>query len=568
VDVNPAKHYCLSLRYRTENAALESLVVKTGFFRDGKPAGTQEVYLDQASAWRAVEVLYLLPADANQMGIELGFRGPGRVWYDQAAIREISSKDAARLGLCGKMEPLAIPPAKRLPTVASNGFFQVGQSGGVWWMFDPAGRAFWSVGVCGLGAPGENPALSRVIEEQSQGGTGKLRYLSQVMQRARAWNFNSAGAWSGQYSQALPLLRQSGAATLPYFRVIRSLDPEVLRRAGKSKPERLALVDQSGAMMRPRYWENCLPDVFDPDWRRGFDAFARDVAREDPSSDLVAYFVDNEIQWTGIHRYLQSAACRRELIRWLRAKYGNDVRALNAAWKTELKDFEAAATQVKDIGRNQPAFPDVRAFVRHLVQEYVTATTRALRSADPRRIVISNRFNPPQALGSVPAFQEEVGDFLDLFSAYDVIGVNLYPMGGDHFTEDQIACLEWIHRKTGRPILIGEWAIHSDESGIRARRWRFNTVATDAARSQGYANCMAQLALLPYVVGAHWFKWANGYGSDGNDSRNSGLLDDANVPYESFVKRISAVNRQVQNAQRDPEFVPPKTPRKSKLLSV
>ena len=62
---------------------------------------------------------------------------------------------------------------------------------------------------------------------------------------------------------------------------------------------------------------------------------------------------------------------------------------------------------------------------------------------------------------------------------------------------------------------------------------------------------------LPFVVGAHWFKWSNGYGfgdNAGKDPRSCGLIDDWNLPYTGLVKAVIETHKAIAKAGRRKDF--------------
>ena len=277
---------------------------------------------------------------------------------------------------------------------------------------------------------------------------------------------------------------------------------------------------------------------------------------------MIGVFVDNELDYGRVRESLYSPSCSKAFAQWLPTRYAS-VDALNRAWAcpgqerhyAAFGDVASAMPRPQDHG--DPVVGDFEAFARHMVKTFVDFSIATIRKYDPKVLVISNRFNAPQSENSFEAFQTSFGLVADLFSAYDLIGFNMYPTGRDHFTRDELDALQWLHGKTGKPILIGEWGISSEDTGIISPRWRYQTVPTMEDRKRGYENCLHQLVSLPYVVGAHWFKWANGYGiggQAGKDGRNCGFLQDDNRPYLDFVDHVKKVNAEVVKAKRKPDF--------------
>ena len=176
------------------------------------------------------------------------------------------------------------------------------------------------------------------------------------------------------------------------------------------------------------------------------------------------------------------------------------------------------------------------------------------------RPIFSNRFhiNRPAALD---ALQRN----MDIFSRFDIIAINLYPpnQSSPHIP------LDWInitkkscYDTTSRPIYIAEFGVASEDADdfnewpyLMVARWRERTVKTQYQRGWAYKNFVSTWINLPYIIGANWFKWSNGYGSpEGDDVRNSGIVDDQDDYYRQFADNIRSVNKQVNSVFRSGTF--------------
>ena len=89
------------------------------------------------------------------------------------------------------------------------------------------------------------------------------------------------------------------------------------------------------------------------------------------------------------------------------------------------------------------------------------------------------------------------------------------------------------------------------------RRWRPRTFDTDKQRGESYKKMVYTYYKLPFIVGAHWFKWSNGYGYGNKimqDPRSCGLVDDFNKPYKNIVESIKETHKKINEAGRDGKF--------------
>jgi hypothetical protein len=188
------------------------------------------------------------------------------------------------------------------------------------------------------------------------------------------------------------------------------------------------------------------------------------------------------------------------------------------------------------------------------VERYVGTVVSTLRKHDPNHLILGNRWGTLDA-----RVLPHVAHFLPAFAKFDICAANLYPHppdGGhvaDCNTREQLAWIEALHRTTGRPVLIGEFGTAARDSGVAVARWAPRTLDTDAQRADSYRKMVRTWYRLPFTVGAHWFKWSNGYGygnNTGNDPRNCGLIDDWNRPYETLVEAMRQTHAETERAGR------------------
>jgi hypothetical protein len=87
-----------------------------------------------------------------------------------------------------------------------------------------------------------------------------------------------------------------------------------------------------------------------------------------------------------------------------------------------------------------------------------------------------------------------------------------------------------------------------NRSGNMNRNGPFFVVQTQKQRADGTEAMAEQMARLPYVVGYHWFQWADeppkGRGGDGEDF-NMGLVDIKDRPYEELTAAFTRVNENI-----------------------
>jgi hypothetical protein len=444
---------------------------------------------------------------------------------------------AAAAGLTGAVEvevrtPGAPEPARKVlwlagrgpeqvrrraaATVPGAGFIRAVEVGGRWFLADAEGRLFHSL-ACNAVTDAAQLSLDyhhHVAAHYADRGA----WAEFTTQRLFDLGFNSLSGGEG-------VLEAHRERNMPYFAGMN------LTWAGPR------LQDAAGNRA-------FFPDVFDPAWRKGAEEWVRGETgkyRDDPL--LLGYFTDNEIQMheplspsQGVMGYFWSPSTTRELIRWLGERYGGDVVALNRRWSSPLHtyaytSFEEISSDKPTIrGPDDPVAADLRDFVRHIIKTYVDTVVGLYRKHDPNHLVCSNRF--------AGVFDVR---FADLLKPYDIIACNSYPRsrwGQTDFDEGQLKWLRAMHEASGRPVLISEWSVSANDTRL-ANFW--GRLDTQSQRGQAYRRVLRQLWDEGYIVGVHWFCWADLADSE---AVNEGIVGTSGRFYEPLATAMRETNRE------------------------
>jgi hypothetical protein len=420
-----------------------------------------------------------------------------------------------------------------------SGFVRTRRDGERWWLVDPDGYAFYSVGVdcvrpsasvetagnedllpplpardgpyahCwGEGASRERTSLfdagsynlSRALDE---------RWFEEWMElsarRLRDWGFNTVGNWSDPR-----LCRSSG---LPY----------VQQLYGFPRTEKMVFRD--------------FPDVFSDEYERNSRRFAEQLQDVRGERSLIGYFLRNEPKWAFgdcnvAARMLADgvrSVSRDRFAEWLKERYG-DMAALNAAWGSGFAGFSTVAEQPIQLDQldGEAASADVREFNRLMIERYVRVPSEACRSADPDHLNLGLRY----------AWIAH-DDLLAGGDAFDVFSINCY---ADQPPEDVIArCAE----ATGRPVMIGEFHTGALDRGLPMGGLR--VVRTQQERADSYRYYVEQGATIPALVGTHYFQWNDQHAVGRYDGENwqIGMVDICQQPYEEFVAAARRTNGRI-----------------------
>ncbi len=401
---------------------------------------------------------------------------------------------------------------------ARAGFFHVEKHGAQWWLVDGAGAEYLHAApnVTELGGPvaewkAENPAYCGLKFYPSPDA-----WADATRDRLKAWGFTGVGGYSDHdllgkrglpYTVALPLGAMYGA---PW------LDP---RDPGNLK------------------------------------AFAGELAkakalRDDPL--LVGYFTDNELGWYDESVFFfwmgQPAKSRvkRALFTMLEAQYHGDLRAFRAdlvvtPTPRKFSDLRKPLESVRWAPGRRPAVAD--RFVEWLADEYYDTMATALRRTDPNHLLLGDRY----ASSYSQPVARAAGRHMDVISA----NYNTFASSGWIAP----AFFESLYRLSQKPVMVTEYyfAAMENATGDGNTSAGFMTVATQAQRAAGAARMTEHLARLPYVVGWHWFQFADEppHGRGDGEDYNFGLVDVNDRPYPALTAALAAVQSRAMALHRE-----------------
>jgi hypothetical protein len=390
------------------------------------------------------------------------------------------------------------------------GWFRTEQLGGRWWLVDPEGHVFLSLGVNTvslrrdtIGSTNRSPYAEAATAKYGSPRT----WARAVVARLRSWGFNTLGAGSDTTT-----MREGMAYTVS------------LNFSKQSKV-------REGVT---------FPDVFDPAYRRAAMGLARRVcgARADDPW-LIGYFTDEELRWgpdlrspeTLFAEFLRlgdRAPGRRAAMRFLEERYRR-IEELNEAWRTEYASF-------REVGRapqpgSQIPSGDAEGFLLVAAQRYFSIAQEAIRSADQEHLILGCRFAGCPPAQVLEAMRPHV----------DVVSINHY---GERPPTDGLRQME---KATGLPVVITEFGFRARDSGLPNSKGEGPVVDTQEERARLFERYVREVIELPMVVGYHWFQHVDQPREgrfDGEDS-NHGLVDVQDEPYETLVDAVSRVNRSV-----------------------
>jgi hypothetical protein len=395
----------------------------------------------------------------------------------------------------------------------SASFFTVEWTQGKAWLKTPAGKPFISMAVNAISdhsmrAPNDN--YYDPVKNQFAGD--KEAWMTQVLERLKKWHFNTIGCWSD----------------------------------GDLEKKKFPYVHQL-YIGRGNKFEDVLYSVFTDDFEKRVKENAQKALPYKNDTNLIGYFLDNEMPWWGeygwnapnqktlLERYAAinlDSPDKAALKKFFQDRYANDIDQFNNVWNTPLKSFDEMETAFTLIPKTKQQKADANAWAGVVAERYFSVTVAALKAVDPNHLILGVRF-----AGEAPwEVAEACGKYCD------VVSVNFYGKSGDISQK----LMDNFYVKTKRPILITEYSFSAVEnnSGDHNTHGADVCVPTQADRAEHLDRYAHQALNLPYLVGLHWFEWADeppGGRFDGEDC-DYGLVDIHNGEYKLLTAKHTAIN--------------------------
>ena len=448
-----------------------------------------------------------------------------------------------------------------LKLTEGTGFFGKKKHEGRWYLTDPQGCAFFSLGVdCAVirndaRVDGLESLLEQLPAPEDPAGQGLMETSARVfgetprapgrMVSYERWNLRRA---FGDDAEALwpdmvtGQLKRMGMNTLGNWS-----DPALFGRLPyvTSLPEFPATAH---TIFRD------FPDVLSPEYAAEAERCAQALADRINDPWMIGYFLRNEPSWAFVDHLLiadevlrdpEDTACKRGLLDFLRVRYLG-VEALNRAWQTDFASFDGLLRPIEKASAfSTRAAQDLRDFSAILTEQYMRIPAEACRQADPNHLNLGMRW----AWISDPLL-------VSGWNCFDVFSINCYAV-------DPTAALERV-RTLGvdLPVMIGEFHFGALDAGLPATG--LEAVANQQERGQAFRYYAERVAAHPNGVGCHWFQCYDQFalGRFDGENYNIGLFDITLRPYPAMSRAVheTAENLlQVMRGGQQPCDPPPVT---------
>ena len=415
----------------------------------------------------------------------------------------------------------------------SPGFFKVEKRDGFFHLIDPDGEPFFSVGPDCIYPTSGGPiaGLEKMIEElppkdglfadcwsenhcdfflaniiKAFGETWHKDWTKLTAHRLRKWGFNTVANWADESFR-----KNSG---LPYV-----IEPWIR--------------DTKRNVFRD------LPDVFSPEYEANAAEQAKILEPYKDDRNLIGYFMRNEPSFAfgefNLTMYMLKddfdSYSKREFISDMQKKYG-DIGGFNKAWGTDFTDFEAIKKPWPwDTKLTATAEEDTDIFNRKLVSRYIEVPAKAFRKVAPNHLNLGLRW-----AFIVNDFFYGGSEFIDVFS------LNSYT---EWLEPARIA--EISQKAGGKPVMIGEFHTGALDAGLPTNGIRSS--ASQAERGYHYSYYVEQGAVLPELIGAHYFQYNDQalLGRGDGENCNVGLIDACGKPHEEMIEKMIETNARIMD---------------------
>lgn len=395
----------------------------------------------------------------------------------------------------------------------ATGFFRKEQKDGRWWLVDPDGYHFLSVGVCCI-----TPASGGQVKDLDK----RLGMLKELPPE-RFIRKNRQGRRTADFSEWNLERRFGPDYEQPSLDLtIKRMDKWGVNTIGNWSDRR---VEKSGrkaftCTMNPAGVDGGLFGLGDPYEPRLEERLERSLKplmegyRDNPW--LIGYYVGNEPTWLGSEERL----CKTLL-------EGPD-RAMKKALLAHLdKHGDSRQSRVD--------------FVYETFDLYLTAIKRVQNRLDPNHMNLGYRFANAYAvtkrLAAICA------------KHFDLMSFNGYTIKPDTKLMDRL--LNW----SGLPMIIGEFHFGATDRGQGQSLFQ---VADQASRGQAYRYYVEQGFTHPGLVGVTYFTWNDQdiLGRFDGENYNCGLIDVTNVPYPEQTAAMMETARRLRaiHAGEEPPF--------------
>jgi hypothetical protein len=418
-----------------------------------------------------------------------------------------------------------------------TGFFGKAKVDGRWWLTDPEGYAFFSIGPCCVvtqancrvdGIEKLMDWLPSPDDPEYSGMYANTTWGFEIRPNITQFSFEQANlyralgpSWYDKWSSLMiNQLKANGLNTLANWS-----DRNLF---GKTQMPYVSMLNRFPQTQQCIFRD--FPDVLSAEYAQDAEICAECLLPYAKDPYMIGYFLRNEPSWAFVDNLIladevlykpEPSACKDRLLEFLKEKYAS-VQALSKAWNRRFESFDDLRTPISRASALSPqAEKDLREFSRVLLNAYVSIPSKACRKAAPRHLNLGMRW----AWISDP-------DLISGWENFDVFSINCYAL-------DPTAALDNVVKLgVDLPVMIGEYHFGALDTGLTATG--LEGVRNQRERGKAYRYYTERVAAHPHGVGCHWFQCYDQFalGRFDGENCNIGLFDICSLPNEILMKAV------------------------------
>ena len=629
--INAYACYKFSVQYITENVTEgNQACTELDMFHGTSFIDTHIYHMAPSSTWKTFTA-YFRPIrsidrgfadengntgqNADHMRIRLGLVSSlGKVRFDNASVTEVPESEFVANAPLATFTPASLTARRAKIGRQSNParVITVKKINGAWWMLRADGRPFWLRAVQNPKVlQAQNPELFFNLAStfKNSGATStNTAYRMDVLRRLGALGFNAeAIADRGIAASLYEKVHPKGECYIHFFCPDAGDYPTSYLCQNKDGDYYIA--------------QKPMPDPYNPgykNWLRNYIRGSLDLLNETYANngvshpDFCGYYTDNEMGIEHIDDYIWSPYCAQEFIKFIRARYNNDIGALNKTWTSRYASFSLGSfEEITSKGNkakivrhhlDDPLAKDLNDFTKKLIKDYYRLWCTYIRQyeceklgdangdgiSEQKHLIFTNRFAfsqypyrfDPELTRAIVAIKELCKERPGYY--FDVLCLNGYQGDGGFegiTTKGNFNLAEKLAKSAGleMPVFISDFGVAGRDAGIPTGNnyqgngqkpnigWYWRSVNTQADRGRSYEKMVKQWASSPLIIGAQWFQWSDLWQKPGGSlsfpvktdnnpyfqGRNCGVVDKNNKFYSALTDKMLATNKALDAALID-----------------
>ncbi len=437
-----------------------------------------------------------------------------------------------------------------------TGYFSKKKENGKWWLVDPIGNAFFSVGPDCVAARADCrvDGLEKFMDWLPEREDNQYkdmysdfsrRFFEGDRRKPLMFSFEQANLykafgdnWYEKWTKYITgQLKSHGMNTLANWS-----DPNLF---GKTKMPYVATLPHFPTTEKKIFRD--FPDVFSDEYKKSCEDTAKFLEKYKDDSYMIGYFLGNEPSWAFVDHLViadevlyntQKTECKTKLIDYLINKYV-EIDNLNIAWAKEYESFDGLLQRQEKVSTwTEKSHEDMMEFSKIMLEEYIRIPSQACKEIDPNHMNLGIRWAWISDEIVVTGWQH-----------FDVFSINCYAVDP---TDDLDGVVKL---NVDLPIMIGEFHFGALDAGLTATG--LEAVKSQEDRGKAFRYYCERAAAHSHGVGCHYFQCYDQFalGRFDGENYNIGLFDVCSIPHKEIMgaaRECSKMIYKVANGDEEP----------------